>query len=38
MTKKTKKKQEIWKRINLIEQNVRDAIIKCYMKRCKLRF
>ncbi|CDW83422.1 UNKNOWN [Stylonychia lemnae] len=38
MTKKNKKKQEIWKKINLIEPSIRDAIIKCYMKRCKLRF
>ena len=38
MIKKTKVKQLLWKKLNLIDGNVKDAIIKCYMQRAKIRF
>ena len=38
MQKKTKEKQALWKKLNLIDNNVKDLIIKAYMLRCKLRF
>jgi len=38
MTKKTKLKNVLWKKLNLIEPAVRDAVIKVYMLRCKKRY
>lgn len=37
MTKKTKQKQILWKKLNLIDEKVRKEIIKAYTLRCRLK-
>lgn len=38
MTKKTKQKQLIWKKINLTDAKVREAVIQAYLQRCIFRY
>jgi hypothetical protein len=36
--KKTKKKQALMKKLHLLKQEIKDAVIKAYLLRCKVRY
>jgi hypothetical protein len=38
MQKKTKHRQALWKRLNLIDNSVKEAIIRVYLFRCLIRY
>ena len=36
--KKTKKKQSLMKKLNLLSDEIKEGIIKAYLERCKLKY
>ena len=38
MSKKTKQNQLLWNKVNGMQDSIKEAVIKVYLERCKLRY